>query len=120
MGDEYEYFIWKERLDKYLTDKKREIEANDMYSSRQKELMTVFTEWAVNELLFRLIDICSLEGDSSDQAFQIIEDFLFEMHTYRQVYGTDKDNIRVELIFDIATRVAEDIGVLYFMSRKGY
>ena len=114
MDGEQEYWDWLEKFDVYLSDKKYEIEYDYRLKPREREKAAAYTEWAVNLLGERFIDICQPLRDPNVRAFEILEDFMFEMLTYRKAYGQDKGNKTMEFIFDCAVDVAEEIAMYYF------
>lgn len=118
--DEYsQWWTWVDRLDEYFADKMVLIEYEPNLSKRQKEMKMAYTEWAINELCDRLLDVCEPNKDFNEASFIIIEDFMWEMMQKSICYGQKEGNGDVEMIFDCAVEVAEEIGSYYFSESHG-
>lgn len=118
MDGEQEYWTWIYRLDQYLADKLEILEYDNRIKPREKDIIAAYTDWAVGLLSERFIDICQpIISDAS--AFEIMEDFMWEMMTYRKEYGFDKNNRKVISMCDVAIEMVEELGIEYFHQIHG-
>lgn len=101
------YRCWRDTLDLYLTHRKKELnDRNENFWKKEEKI--AYSTWAVSEILDRLTDI-TVERT----AFDILTEFLDEMTFYRIAYGREKNDEKIELIFETACDVAMQILVRY-------